>query len=116
VELIPPMAHFDTFRQELAIKYPAYGHALWEPSPGELYPAVEIGDVGFIREGKFHRLFNALLPADHPSHQNFGVPEHYEPLLVNVPRHIDKGTLCPNNFRSGEVTVVSNGVGVFASG
>jgi hypothetical protein len=110
------MAHFDTFRQELALKYPAYGHALWEPSPGELYPAVEIGDVGFIREGKFHRLFNALLPADHPSHQNFGVPEHHEPLQVNVRQHIDKGTLCSNNFRSGEVTVVSNGVGVFASG
>jgi hypothetical protein len=110
------MAHYNTFRQELALKYPAYGHALWEPSPGELYPAVEVGDVGFIREGKFHRLFNALLPADHPSHRNFGVPEHHEPLQLNMPQHIDKGTLIPNNFRSGAVRVASNGVGVFASG
>jgi hypothetical protein len=110
------MAHYDTFRQELAIKYPAYGHALWEPSPGELFPAVEVGDVGFIREGKFHRLFNSLLPANHPSHQNFGVPEHYEPLQLHMPRHIDTGTLCPTNFRSAEVSVLSSGLGVFASG
>ena len=109
-------AHYDVFRQELAIKYSAYGHALWEPSPGSLFPPVEIGDVGFIRRGKFHRLFNALLPADHPSHQNFGVPEHHKPLQLNIPQHIDTGTLCPNNFRSVGVMVVSSGVGVFASG
>jgi hypothetical protein len=57
------MAHYDIFRHHLAIKFPAYGHALWDPDPGSLYPAVEVGDVGYIREGKFHRLFNVLLPA-----------------------------------------------------
>lgn len=109
------MAHYEIFRRELAAKYPAYGHALWEPSHGDLYPPVEIGDVGFIREGKFHRLFNALLPGDHPSHQNFGVPEHYEPLQLNMSRHIDTGTLSPNNFRSKYVMAVPSGAGVFAS-
>jgi hypothetical protein len=110
------MAHYDIFRQGLAIKYPAYGYALWEPSPGPLSPPVEVGDVGFIRRGKFHRLFNALLPADDPTHQSFGVPEHHEPLQLNVPEHIDTGTQCPNNFRSAGVVVESNGIGVFASG
>jgi hypothetical protein len=110
------MAHYDIFRQELAIKYPAYGHALWEPSPGRDSPPVEIGDVGFIRGGKFHRLFNALLPEDHPSHQRFGVPEYHEPLRLNLLDHIDEGTLCPNNFRSAGVVPLSSGVGVFASG
>ncbi len=62
------MAHYDIFRDQLGIKYPAFGHALWEPNPGRLYSPVEVGDVGFIREGKFRRVFNALLPADHPSH------------------------------------------------
>jgi hypothetical protein len=104
------MAHYDIFRQQLAIKFPAYGHALWEPSP-----AGEVGDVGFIRGGKFHRLFNALLPSDHPSHRNFGVPEHHEPLQLNMPQHIDTGTLHPNNLRSVGVTM-SSGTGVFASG
>ncbi|KAI0284831.1 hypothetical protein BC826DRAFT_973171, partial [Russula brevipes] len=110
------MAHYDIFRQELSTRHPGHGYALWEPSPGALYPPVEIGDVGFIRRGRFHRLFNALLPADHPSHQNFGVPEYHEPLKLNMPQHIDTGTLSPQNFCSREVMVTSGGQGVFAPG
>ncbi|KAH9031012.1 hypothetical protein EDB85DRAFT_1389381 [Lactarius pseudohatsudake] len=111
------MAHYDIFRDRLGIKYPALGHALWEPSPGELYPPVEVGDVGFIREGKFHRLFNALLDADHPS-QTFGVPEYHEPLqpslVAKAAKHIDIGTLSPADFCSQGVTV--GGVDVLARG
>jgi hypothetical protein len=70
-------AHYDIFRHHLVMKYPAYGHALWEPDPGNLYPAVKVGDVGYICEGKFHRLFNALLPAEDESHADFGVPEYH---------------------------------------
>ncbi|KAI9439514.1 hypothetical protein H4582DRAFT_1762638, partial [Lactarius indigo] len=77
------MAHYDIFRHSLAMMFPAYGHALWEPGPGNLCPAaVAVGDVGYIRQGKFRRLFNVLLPADHPSHSNFGVPEHHEQLTL----------------------------------
>ena len=83
------MAHYHIFRQQLAFKFPAYGHALWEPSPGELCSTVEVRDVGFIREGKFHRLFDALLPENHPSHRRFGAPEHHRPLQVNIFLHID---------------------------
>ncbi|KAH8991261.1 hypothetical protein EDB92DRAFT_687617 [Lactarius akahatsu] len=108
------MAHYDTFRDLLGIKYPAFGHALWEPNPERLYSPVEVGDVGYIREGKFHRLFNALLPADHPSHQRFRVPEHYEPLRPSVADHIDGGTLSPTDFCSYGVTVASGGLDVFA--
>ena len=86
------------------MKFPAYGHALWEPDPGNLYPAVEIGDVGYIREGKFHRLFNVLLPAQHQSHEDFGVPEYHEQLPLNINRHINIGRLSPNNFYSPNVT------------
>ncbi|KAI0291208.1 hypothetical protein B0F90DRAFT_1778937 [Multifurca ochricompacta] len=110
------MAHFDIFREELAIKYPAYGHALWEPSPGKLYDAIEVGDVGYIREGKFHRLFNALLPGDHDSHRNFGVPEYHEPLKPKMSKHIDSGTLNPNDLCSGAVTATSGGLDVLATG
>ena len=108
------MTHYNTFRDQLAIAHPAFGHALWEPDPGEEYPPVEVGDVGFTRQGKFHRLFNALLPATHQSHQRFGVPERYEPLRLSVPTHIDYGTLNPNNFCSYGVTVESGGSDVHA--
>ena len=63
-----PMADFDVFRDELAITYPGLGYALWLPRPQTNHPLVEIGDVGFVWEGTFVRLFNALLPRDHPSH------------------------------------------------
>ena len=56
------LTHYDIFHQQLAVTFPAYGHALWGPRPGEFYPTVEVGDVGFIREGKFHRHFNTYCP------------------------------------------------------
>ncbi|KAH9012524.1 hypothetical protein EDB84DRAFT_938760 [Lactarius hengduanensis] len=108
------LAHYDIFRDQLAIKYRAFGHALWEPDPGGQYPPAEVGDVGFIREGKFHRLFNALLTADHPSHERFGAPEYHEPLLPTVPDHIDRGVLNPNNFCSHGVAEVSGRSNFFA--
>ena len=100
------MSHYDVFRHHLAIKFPAYGHALWEPDPGNLYPAVEIGDVGYIFEGRFHRLFNVLLPAEHPTHHNFGVPEYHKQLTLNMDGHILIGRLSTNNFCSAKVTSI----------
>ncbi|KAH9165399.1 hypothetical protein EDB89DRAFT_2233439 [Lactarius sanguifluus] len=109
------MAHYSTFREQLAIAHPAFGHALWEPDPGQ-YAPVQVGDVGFIRDGKFHRLFNALLPANDPSHESRGTPEYHEPLQLRLRDHIDPGTLSPNNFYSYGVNVVSGGLEVLASG
>ena len=110
--------HYDTYREELAKAYPGFGHALWEPDPGvpsgDLNPTIGVGDVGFIREGRFHRLFNALLPADHPSNETFGVPADHEPLQPND-HHINRGALAPNSLHSCGVTEVSGGFGVFAA-
>ena len=101
------LGHYDTFRAQLGITHPSFGHALWEPDPGEDFPPVEVGDVGFIRQGKFHRLFSALLPEDHPSHATFHVPENHEILQLSMSNHIDRGTLHPNNFCSYGVNVSS---------
>ena len=99
------MAHYDIFRGQLASKYPTYGHALWEPSPPSLHSPVEIGDVGFVREGRFIRLFNALLSADHPSHQ-FGVPEYHEPLALKLSGHVLRGILTPSYYCSTGIEMV----------
>ena len=106
------MAHYDTFRIQLAFKHPEFGHALWDTNPGD-DPSVEVGDVGFTRQGKFHRLFNARYSADHPSNNRFGVPEDHEQLSHVL---IDRGNLHPNNFYSYGVTVTSGRSEVFASG
>ncbi|KAF9459080.1 hypothetical protein BDZ94DRAFT_1061902 [Collybia nuda] len=54
------------------------GHPLYYPEPRPEGP-VEIGDVGFIKDGAFRRLFNVSQPPDHPS-QRFGVPENFVQL------------------------------------
>ncbi len=104
--------HYDTYRGELGKAYPGFGYALWEPGPGEQNPPVEVGDVGFIREGQFHRLFNALLPANHGSHERFGVPEGHEPLRLTVTNHINRRVLTPNTLHTHGVTVLSGGLEV----
>ena len=71
-----PMTHYyDVFRGQLAIKYPVYGHALWESNPSRLCGPVEVGDIGLIRGGRFRRLFNGPLSAGtihltSPAYQN----------------------------------------------
>ncbi|KAF8258109.1 hypothetical protein EI94DRAFT_1192483 [Lactarius quietus] len=101
------MAHYDIFRHHLLLKYPAYGHALWEPSRVYSHSAVEVGDVGFIRQGRFNRLFNVLLPAEDPSHENYGVPEYHEQLKLHMKTQIIPGALSPNNLCSAKVTMGS---------
>ena len=98
------MDDFDAFREQLAIKYPSYGHALWGPSPRNPNRHVQVGDVGFIRKGNIHRLFNALLPADDPS-QELGVPEHHEPLVPTLSDHLHPDSLGRNNYCSPGVSV-----------
>jgi hypothetical protein len=98
------MADYEIFREQLAIKYPSYGYALWEPRPTNPNRPVQVGDVGFILKGRFHRLFSALLPADDPSHE-LGVPEHYEPLVPTVSDHVVTAPLGRNNYCSAGVKV-----------
>jgi hypothetical protein len=64
------------------------GLPLWNPDPPRNYPNltekiynnVSIGDVGYSQEGTFIRMFNVMLPWDHPSNIMLGHPEPYEPL------------------------------------
>jgi len=92
------------FRVELAIKYPTHGTALWEPDPGGLYDAVQVGDVGLIRRGCFYRLFNALLPRDHSSdpdsHHGPSYPPQLQPRTVRTPTHIRKSRDYQKDFPS----------------
>jgi len=96
---------YDIFREKLVLKYPAYGHALWQPTPGEDGLAVEIGDVGFIREGHFHHLFNVLPPkAGGPDRGD--VPPGHKPFRIGSSEspHTASGTLRSNHFCSNGVS------------
>jgi hypothetical protein len=57
------------------------GLALWNPNPLKgIYSNVSIGDVGYLHEGTFVRMFNVMLPWDDPSNSTLGKPEFYRSL------------------------------------
>jgi hypothetical protein len=70
---------FNVYQDRLSDLY--HGVALWNPYPSKnVYNQVSIGDVGYLREGAFIRMFNVMLPWDHPSNRTLGHPEPYESL------------------------------------
>ena len=73
---VEPPSH--TYREQLWSLH--RGLALWNPNPGELYDRVSIGDVGYVSEGAFIRMFNVRLPWDDKSNETFGIPDPYVPL------------------------------------
>ncbi|KAF9789496.1 hypothetical protein BJ322DRAFT_538591 [Thelephora terrestris] len=56
------------------------GHALWEPAPTKKYTRISIGDVGYIRQGRFHLLFSAGIPLGERQ-RGVHVPYTFEPLV-----------------------------------
>ncbi|KAI0312992.1 hypothetical protein OF83DRAFT_1086646 [Amylostereum chailletii] len=67
-----------------------HGYPLWNPSPTEdlrnMSPgspkAIQLGDVGYVFRGSFHRLFNVHLPEQHDDQGKF-LPEYFVPLDVS---------------------------------
>ena len=113
------MGDCNIFREELGIRYPDHGHALWDPDPRELYNSVEVGDVGFIRRGYFYRLFNALLPRDPPSNldtRDDNGPMYPPRLEPKIPQHIRRDRDNLKDFHSKSVTMEHSGHNIYASG
>jgi hypothetical protein len=72
-------APYTVYQDQLSSR--SHGLALWNPNPRkEIYNNVSIGDVGYLHEGMFIRMFNVTLPWSHPSNGKLGKPEHYERL------------------------------------
>ncbi|KAF8269501.1 hypothetical protein EI94DRAFT_1725182 [Lactarius quietus] len=95
-------AHYDTYRDQLANLY--HGHALWQPDPSGLYAQVGVGDVGCVKQGHFLRMFNALLPANHPT-QTYGVPDGFVPLNMGPFQNIRTLNLNQGDYCSSSVIV-----------
>lgn len=66
----------------------SYGHPLWGPEPCLTFGEVQLGDVGFLKDGHFSLLFNAIQSADHPVNSLRGVPEGFR--VLDVPEHMIK--------------------------
>jgi hypothetical protein len=97
-----PLSPCDVYREHL--RSLGNGHPLWRPDPANLYQQVSIGDVGYVREGSFIRIFNVLLPHDDPSNCLFGEPEPYSRLDLGPFGNIRRSKFSRGDYYSREVT------------
>ncbi|KAF9651704.1 hypothetical protein BDM02DRAFT_3110142 [Thelephora ganbajun] len=58
-----------------------HGDALWEPAPIHSFKRVRLGDVGYVRRGRFHLLFSAGRPLDNRQ-LGVDVPLTFVPLNI----------------------------------
>jgi hypothetical protein len=77
------MAAYEVYAQQLSkLKH---GLPLWEPEPIWQDGEVRIGDVGYVRRGRFARLFNTCDDLGSLSNHINGVPRHHTPLPLSTP-------------------------------
>jgi hypothetical protein len=108
---------YNVYRERLSSLY--HGYALWEPAPVEdLYERVSIGDVGYVYNGFFYRMFNVTLPWSNLSNQRFGAtePENYEPMKLEEFKYINRSRLAKGDYYSPDVTSQKNINNQFAQG
>jgi hypothetical protein len=72
------MVAYETYANALITK--GLGHPLWEPDPGE-YAPVGLGDVGYLDNGAFVKLFNASKDI-HDWSNRLGLPRGHSPLHI----------------------------------
>ncbi|EIW56271.1 uncharacterized protein TRAVEDRAFT_83192, partial [Trametes versicolor FP-101664 SS1] len=95
-----------------------YGYPLWYPDPSPGRAPVQLGDVGWVKEGKFLTLFNALREA-HDAQPMGAVPTDFVPLnppggvQIEGPRErIGQKVLSSETVRCNNISGVSGGVDV----
>ena len=82
---MPIALPYTVYRDQLTAL--SHGLALWNPRPPKkVYNNVSIGDVGYMYEGTFIRMFNVIRPWDDESNGVLGKPDTYEPLNFD---HLD---------------------------
>ena len=82
---MPTDQPWNVYREQLSSLY--LGIALWEPEPVKgFYDKVSIGDVGYIYNGFFYRMFNVKLPWDDLSNQKISKdpPENYKAMDLDL--------------------------------
>jgi len=98
-----PSPPYDVYREQLTSLY--RGHALWDPDPANVYEKVSIGDVGYVREGYFVRMFNVLLEWDDPSNCTLCEPEEYTKLELGPFVNIKESPFSKGAYHSPAVTI-----------
>lgn len=86
-----------------------FGYPLWGAEPDSRFGEVQLGDVGYLREGHFCFLFNAMAPATDPRNLLRGVPDNFKTFCPPNPEPIRRlNTITQHQLKSR--TVRSNAV------
>lgn len=101
----------DVYAQEL--RRHRHGEPLWFPEPVVKSGELLIGDVGYLDNGGFYRLFNVPHPVDDPINAR-GVPKGFIPLEYDEYRflHTTDNFLAPIPIYSQSMSCVSAGTAV----
>ncbi|KAJ3554389.1 hypothetical protein NM688_g3138 [Phlebia brevispora] len=82
----------------------SYGYPLWFPDAISTAGEPQLGDVGYINNGRFLRLFNITVGPGHPWNRRYGVPHNFTPLCLPEEYTLDEPRyLTPNLFQSRSV-------------
>ena len=82
---MPTDEPWNVYREQLSSLH--LGMALWEPQPvKDFYDRVSIGDVGYVQNGIFYRMFNVTLPWENPLNQKISKvqPANYQTIDSNL--------------------------------
>jgi hypothetical protein len=108
-----PVEPWNVYREQLSSLY--HGHALWEPDPVDvLYDKVSIGDVGYMKNGFFYRMFNVILSWDDPANNRLGELEYYKPLNLGQSANIHKAPFRKGEYYSLKVFPQANSQNIYA--
>ena len=101
----------EVYAEQLLSK--GHGLPLWIPEPSK-FGQVLIGDVGYVYDGQFYRLFNATFPKDHIVNRG-GVPEGFTMLdfdsrhVHRVERYLPAGTVvCSKSVKRMDLSAGSS--------
>ncbi len=102
---------FNIYREQLSSQY--HGLALWDPKPVEnlhKQPShVSIGDVGYLYNGAFMRMFNVTLPWDDPSNKLHGnPPEKYKRIRSRYFDNVHENEIREGEYSTPHVLKVDN--------
>ncbi|KAI0048466.1 hypothetical protein FA95DRAFT_1038458 [Auriscalpium vulgare] len=99
-----PSSH-EVYSEQMRTKH--NGYALWRPQRPRQQPPVSVGDVGYLRDGGFVRLFNIHLAEDDPCQGE--LPEGFE-QMIQLPDRIIEYDLRSGYIYSNAVRAISAGV------
>lgn len=91
-----------------------FGHPLWGPEPCLQFGEVRLGDVGYLRDGRFRFLFNTMRDAEDPVNVQRGVPSGFEvfdppdPMIVHDLNEITQTEIHSKNLHSTSVSTMTS--------